>query len=388
MPKKLDRACDCFVGLGGRKLKRLEVRRPAPHGANELRPTSFNSSKTRHGSSVLGNLHLESQPATIKASMTKFPEFAPVFWLSGLAAVTVVAAIAQQPPSPGTPAPPKPAPGVLAPATPAAAPVSSLASDAVVLTIGDRKITRAQFEELLAALAQNGRPAVSPADKRKVAEQYGELETLAQEARKRMLDQSPEMKTMLSIQTDNVLASSLAKKVSDDVQFTDLDLRAYYNENKDEFEEAKGSHILIRFKGSSVPLKPNEKDLTEPEALAKAQDLRGKIVAGADFAALAKAESDDAGSAAKGGDLGTFRHKQMVAPFDEAAFKVPIGEVSEPVRTQFGYHLIKISSRTSKTFDDAKPEIEKQLKPKLAKEAMEKIKAQSPVTLNDQYFVK
>ncbi len=320
--------------------------------------------------------------------MTKFPEFAPVFWLSGLAAVTVVAAIAQQPPSPGTPAPPKPAPGVLAPATPAAAPVSSLASDAVVLTIGDRKITRAQFEELLAALAQNGRPAVSPADKRKVAEQYGELETLAQEARKRMLDQSPEMKTMLSIQTDNVLASSLAKKVSDDVQFTDLDLRAYYNENKDEFEEAKGSHILIRFKGSSVPLKPNEKDLTEPEALAKAQDLRGKIVAGADFAALAKAESDDAGSAAKGGDLGTFRHKQMVAPFDEAAFKVPIGEVSEPVRTQFGYHLIKISSRTSKTFDDAKPEIEKQLKPKLAKEAMEKIKAQSPVTLNDQYFVK
>jgi peptidyl-prolyl cis-trans isomerase C len=320
--------------------------------------------------------------------MTKFPEFAPVFWLSGLAAVAVVGAIAQQPLSPGTPAPPKPAPGVLAPATPPAAPASSLAPDAVVLTIGDRKITRAQFEELLAALAQNGRPAVSPADKRKVAEQYGELETLAQEARKRMLDQSPEMKTMLSIQTDNVLASSLAKKVSDDVQFTDLDLRAYYNENKDEFEEAKGSHILIRFKGSSVPLKPNEKDLTEPEALAKAQDLRSKIVAGADFATLAKAESDDAGSAAKGGDLGTFRHKQMVAPFDEAAFKVPIGEVSEPVRTQFGYHLIKISSRTSKTFDDAKPEIEKQLKPKLAKEAMEKIKAQSPVTLNDQYFVK
>jgi parvulin-like peptidyl-prolyl isomerase len=58
------------------------------------------------------------------------------------------------------------------------------------------------------------------------------------------------------------------------------------------------------------------------------------------------------------------------------------------VRTYFGYHIIKISSRTSKTFEEAKPEIEKQLKPKIVKDAMEKIKAQTPVTLNDEYFVK
>jgi peptidyl-prolyl cis-trans isomerase C len=322
----------------------------------------------------------------------KFSVFARVSAFSGLAAVAVVVAAAQQPSSPASPAPPpKTAPVAPAPATPptpAAAPVSNVAPDTVVLTIGDRKLTRAQFELLLAAIAQNGRPAATPADKRKVAEQYGELETMAQEARKRMLDQSPETKQMLSVQADSYLASMLAKKITEGVQFTDLDLRAYYDAHQDEFEEAKGSHILIRFKGSTVPLKPGEKDLTEPEALAKAQDLRGKIVAGADFATLAKAESDDAGSAVKGGDLGTFKHKQMVAAFDQAAFTLPIGQVSEPVKTQFGYHLIKISSRESKAFEEAKPEIEKQLKPKLAKEALEKIKAAAPVTLNDEYFGK
>ena len=313
----------------------------------------------------------------------KFFVLARVFAISGLAAFASVVAPAQQP---GTPAP-KP---VAAPGTAAtiAAPVSDVAPDAVVLTIGARKITRVQFEQLLAALAQNGHPAVTPADKRKVAEQYGELETFAQEARSRKLDESPETKEMISIQVDNVLASTLAKKVTDETQLTDLDLRAYYNSHKDEFEEAQGSHILIRFKGSRVPLKPNEKDLTEPEALAKAQEIRAKIVAGADFPTLAKAESDDIGSATKGGELGSFRHGQMVKPFDEAAFTLPIGQVSEPVRTDFGYHVIKITSRTSKTFEDAKPEIEKKIKPTLTKEAMEKIKAQTPVTLNEDFFGK
>ena len=66
----------------------------------------------------------------------------------------------------------------------------------------------------------------------------------------------------------------------------------------------------------------------------------------------------------------------MVPAFDQAAFTVPVGQVSEPVKTQFGYHIIKITSRTAKTFDEAKPEIEKELKPKMAKEALEQIKAQ------------
>jgi parvulin-like peptidyl-prolyl isomerase len=313
----------------------------------------------------------------------RFSAFPRILAFSGLAAGAVVVANAQQPSSPASPAPKvtvTPA-APAAPAPPAIAPGSTLAPDAVVITIGAQKITRAEFELLVATVAPK---AVAPADKRKVAEQYADLETMVQEARKRMLDQSPETKQMMAIQSDNVLASTLAKKLQDKSQFTDLDLRAYFNAHPAEFQEAKGSHILIRFKGSAVPLKPNEKDLTEAEALAKAQDIRAKLVAGGDFAALAKAESDDAGSGAKGGDLGTFKQGQMVPPFDKAAFTAPIGEVTEPVKTNFGYHLIKISSRTTKTFEQAKPDIEKDL----ARESMEEIRAKTPVTLNEEYFGK
>jgi len=308
----------------------------------------------------------------------KLSEFARVLALSGFAAAAIA-----QPPSPA--AAPKTGTPALAQVT---NPDSNIAPDTVVLTIGDKQMTRAQFEVLLAALAQNGRPASSPAQKRQVAEQYSELETMAQEARKRKLDESAEVKQMMAIQADSYLANTLAKKVTDDTHFTELDLRSYYNDHKGEFEEAKGSHILIRFKGSTVPLKPNQKDLTDAEALAKAQDLRKQILAGADFATLAKAESDDVGSGAKGGDLGEFKHGQMVPAFDQAAFALPVGQVSEPVKTQFGYHIIKITSREAKSFDDAKPQIEKDLKPKMAKEALEQVKAHTNVSLNDAYFGK
>lgn len=201
----------------------------------------------------------------------KLSEFAPVLALFGFA----VAAMAQQP-SPATPPKPvAPAPPALAPVT---SPESNLGPDAVVLTIGNLQMTRAQFEVLLSALASNGRPATSPSAKRQVAEQYAELETMAQEARQRKLDESAEVKQMMAIQGDSFLANALAKKISDDTHFTELDLRSYYDSHKNEFEEAQGSHILIRFKGSSVPLKAGEKDLTDEEALAKAKDLRAKIL--------------------------------------------------------------------------------------------------------------
>jgi parvulin-like peptidyl-prolyl isomerase len=309
----------------------------------------------------------------------KLSAFARILALSGF----VAAAIAQQP-SPATP----PTPGTTPPPalSSVTAPEPNLGPDAVVLTIGEQKMTRAQFEVLLSALSQNGHPAASPAQKRQVAEQFADLETMAQEARKRKLDDSAEVKQMMAIQGDSYLANALAKRISDDTHFTELDLRSYYDAHKSEFEEAKGSHILIRFKGSSVPLKPNEKDLTPEEALAKAQDIRKQLLGGADFATIAKAESDDAGTGAKGGDLGSFRHGQMVAPFDQAAFSLPVGELSEPVRTQFGYHIIKITSHTSQTFDQAKAQIEKDLKPKMAKESLEQIKQHTAVTLNDAYF--
>jgi len=262
-------------------------------------------------------------------------------------------------------------------------PGASVASDAVILTIGTEKITRAQFEDLLTALADSGRPAATATARRQVAEQLGDLTALAQEARKRKLDQSAPVKQLIIIQTDQVLAGSLAKELSD-AKPDDAAAHAFYDAHKAEYEQATASHILIRFKGSQAPARPNQKDLTDEEALAKAQEIRKKLMDGADFAATAKAESDDTGSGAKGGSLGTFSHGQMVAAFDIAAFSLPVGQISEPVKTQFGYHIIKVEARTGKTFEQAKADIAKEM----GKDAMDNIRKNTPIKLDETYFGK
>ena len=289
-------------------------------------------------------------------------------------------AMAQQPASPPAPTPSQ---------TPAAS-KPAVSADTVVLTVGSEKLTRAQFEELLAALPENVRATANGPGrgKRQLAEQLAEVLAIAQEARKRKLDQTPAVKQIIELQTDQVLAGALARQISNEMKPDDAAMHAYFDSHKADFERVTASHILVRFKGSSAPPRPNEKDLTDEEALAKAQDIRKRLLGGADFAVTAKAESDDVGSGAKGGSLGTFGHGQMVAPFEQAAFTLPLNQISEPVKSQFGYHIIKVEGRTSKNFEEAKPELEKQIGPQLTREALDKIHKQAAISIDDAYFGK
>jgi parvulin-like peptidyl-prolyl isomerase len=126
--------------------------------------------------------------------------------------------------------------------------------------------------------------------------------------------------------------------------------------------------------------------LSDEEALAKAQDLRKRLVAGEDFATLAKAESDDTGSGANGGGLGSFGHGQMVPAFDAAAYALKPGEISQPIKTQFGYHVIKVESRQMKTFEEARPDIEKRLGPQQSQKALEDLVKKSNAVLDPEFF--
>ncbi len=100
-------------------------------------------------------------------------------------------------------------------------------------------------------------------------------------------------------------------------------------------EQVRARHILI-----SVAADASEED--SAAALSKAISLTQRLRAGEDFAALATQYSDDTGSGQQGGDLGFFPRGQMVAEFEEAAFSLPIGEISDPVKSQFGYHIIEV----------------------------------------------
>ena len=118
---------------------------------------------------------------------------------------------------------------------------------------------------------------------------------------------------------------------------TDAEVEAYYQEHADEFEEPRRmrlAHVLVR-----VP--PVGGSDAENTARAKIEDVIKRARAGEDFGKLAREVSEDKASAAQGGDLGFVGAGELVAPFEQAAFALKKGEVSEPVRTPFGYHAIR-----------------------------------------------
>lgn len=271
--------------------------------------------------------------------------------------------------------------------TPAAPPKPT--DDPVVMSVGSEKITKSEFERIIEALPPQTRTQLqAPGARRKLAEQLAELKSVAREARLRKIDEDPIVREQLSIQTDQILANALFQNLATNVKIDDAAVKAYYDAHKSDYETVKARHILIRMQGSRVPLRPDEKDLTDAEALAKAQEIRKRLVAGESFAMLAKSESDDTGSGNNGGDLGSFSHGQMVEAFEKVAFALPVGQISEPVKTPFGYHIIQVQEHSTQTLEEARADIEKKIKPEMARKAVDEIRKKTPVTLDDTYFGK
>jgi foldase protein PrsA len=147
---------------------------------------------------------------------------------------------------------------------------------------------------------------------------------------------------------------------------TDEQVRQYYDENIDSFmtnlngEAACLSHILIAFDPANLSAaEPTPQQ--DSEALARAEDAVARVRAGEDFAVVAT-ESDDQGSAANGGDIGCIGRGTGYPPeFEEAALTQPLGEVGDPVRSEFGYHVLLVRTRGVIPFEEIEDELRQQL---------------------------
>jgi peptidyl-prolyl cis-trans isomerase C len=264
----------------------------------------------------------------------------------------------------------------------------------VLARVNGEAVNKAEFDRAVGALeARNGGPV--PAEQRdrilrEVLDQIVSYKLLIQESRTRKIaatdaevderikeiqKQFPSedaFKQMLTsrkttleqvrsdISQDITVQKLIANEIADKVAVKPEQVTDFYAKNPDQFkqpERVRASHILIMVpKGSDEAAKTAARN--------KAADILKDVKAGKDFAALAKEHSQDPGSAKNGGDLGFFQQGQMVGPFNDVAFKLAPGSVSDLVETEFGFHIIKVAEKQTARavpLEEVRPQLEQYL---------------------------
>jgi len=161
-------------------------------------------------------------------------------------------------------------------------------------------------------------------------------------------------------------------KIANGVQVTPDELQSYYNQHRDQYrvaEQAKVSHILIKTPLPGPDGKVDEKGLADAQR--RAEDLLKQLKAGAKFEDLAKKYSEDPGSAKEGGSLGWIGKGRTVPEFEKVSFSLPIGQISDLVKSSYGFHIIRVDARQDahmKTLDEVKEQIEPILKQQKAQQ--------------------
>jgi len=223
------------------------------------------------------------------------------------------------------------------------------------ITTGDYSREVKNLPEYLKSMAE------TPQGRKEMLDTMVIRELILQQAAKDGLDKSPEIAEKLAdLKKRLIVESYLKKKVETDAKVSDDDLKKFYEQNKDKFktgEQVRASHILVK---------------TEKEA----KDILAQIKAGGKFEELAKKNSVDS-SAAQGGDLGWFGKGSMVPAFEQAALALKEGQVSDVVKSDFGYHIIKLTGKRPagiRPFEEVKDQIKAAIMPSKQQEIFQKIK--------------
>ncbi len=230
------------------------------------------------------------------------------------------------------------------------------------ITDAEVAIAENEFGSVIAGLPEDAR-------RRVLVEYLIEAHLLAGAAAKDKLDQGPEFENRLNYFKLRALRDLFIEKKGRD-QVSEAEAKAVYDEQiaklKPE-QEISARHILVK---------------TEDEANAIIKDLN----AGADFAEIAKTKSLDTGSGTSGGDLGYFTRNQMVKPFEDAAFALKKGEISKPVETEFGWHVIRVDDireRALPTFEEVKDQITASLVQTKLQDLVQKLRTDAKIEILD-----
>lgn len=218
-------------------------------------------------------------------------------------------------------------------------------NDRVLAKVGSLNVMESEVNEMVANLAKRGQNYDNPQGRSAILEQLIANKLLLIDAQKNLYEHNSEFKAQLEKVKNEMLVSFAVNKALADVKpATDEEIKKYYDDNADKFEKGESvnaSHILV-----------------DSEELAN--ELLAKINAGEVSFEDAARDNSTCPSKENGGNLGEFTRGQMVPEFDTAVFEMAVGEVKGPVKTQFGYHIIKLNSKNeggAYPFDEIKDQL-------------------------------
>ena len=281
----------------------------------------------------------------------------------------------------------------LAAARPAVAPQRSpaiahpgaiAANERVVMTVNGEDITEREFSAFIAeAPEQMQMFYTSPEGRRILADELVKLKALEQEGRRLGVHKDPDVATRLEMTETNIVAGSALRKIIGNP--TEQRLRAAYEKEKASLETTELSHILVAYQGGAVPPR-NGKPLTPAQAMTKVLQIDSRIKRGEDFAAIARAESDDTQSAPNGGSLGMVPPGSLPPDIQKVTSILKPGEVSGPVRSDFGIHLFRAGERRSQPYEAVRESLAARMQREEAEAAMERLHQAAKVDLDPKFF--
>jgi len=243
--------------------------------------------------------------------------------------------------------------------TEAAKPAESLDASAAqldrdtVAIIGKYVLTRQKYKIITEYMKQKFDYSLTPEQEKEFIEFIVNKKLMAMEGREMGYADREDLKIKYDWDFDDIISHIYyAENIEKKTAVTSTQASEYYNKNKSDFTELKAQHILVK-----------NKDL--------AKSLYKRVINGENFDELAKKYSEDETTKASGGNLGFFAKGVMVQEFEDAAFTLGKDEVSEPVKSTYGWHIIKVLEKRQISFDDSKDRIIKMIKEKKTKEVFD-----------------
>ena len=232
--------------------------------------------------------------------------------------------------------------------------------DKILAKVGALTVTENEVNEFLAELGQRGQGYNNPEGRKAILEQIVSSKLLLLDARHNLYETEPEFKAELAKVRESLLINYAGNKVLSAVKVSDEDVKKYYDDNLDRFKQGEtvnADHILV-------------------DSEEKALEILSKIESGEMTFGDAAKQYSSCPSGQRGGNLGDFGRGQMVPEFDKAVFELEVGEITKaPVQTQFGYHLIKLNSKSDSTvmpYEEIAPQLTEMVLNEKRREAYER----------------